>query len=103
MNAPANSSVTYDPDELASVLERLGHHRVGQHGQDRARREGQDEGDHLRSGVLEEAVAGQRGEPRDQGDPDPHPEDARLLPSAGEESGARGDRFGQVGDEDRGR
>jgi hypothetical protein len=38
----------HDPDELASVLEGLGHHRVGEHGQDRAGREGQNEGDHLR-------------------------------------------------------
>ena len=29
----------HDADELAAVLERLGHHRVREHGQDRARRE----------------------------------------------------------------
>ena len=34
-----------DPDPPASVLEGLGHHRVRKHGQDRARREGDDEGD----------------------------------------------------------
>src|SRR6478735_8754609 len=34
-----------DPDQLAAVLERLGHHRVREHGEDRACREGQDEGD----------------------------------------------------------
>ena len=29
-----------DPDQLTAVLERLGHHRVGQHGEDRSCREG---------------------------------------------------------------
>jgi hypothetical protein len=34
-----------DPDQLAAVLERLGHHRVGQHGEDRTCRKRQDERD----------------------------------------------------------
>ena len=48
------------------------------------------------------AVAGERGERRDHRDRDPHPEDPRLLPAAADEAGGRGDRLGQVGDEDRG-
>jgi hypothetical protein len=41
-----------DACELAAVLEPLGHHRVGQHGEDRAAREGQDERERARRGVL---------------------------------------------------
>ena len=35
-------------DEPASVLECLGHHRIREHGEDRACREGKDEADHIR-------------------------------------------------------
>ena len=41
------------PDQVAAVLVGLGHHRVGEHGEDRTCREGKDEGDGTRSGVLE--------------------------------------------------
>ena len=49
----------HDAGEVAAVLERLGHHRVGEHRQDRTRREGENEGDDVRRRVLEQAVAGQ--------------------------------------------
>ena len=51
-----------DADELAAVLERLGHHRVGEHRQDRAAREGQHEGDDARARRRRRGVAGERGE-----------------------------------------
>ena len=47
----------HDADELAAVLVRLGHHRVGEHRQDRARGERENEGDDVRRGALEQAVA----------------------------------------------
>ena len=38
----------HDPDQLAAVLVGLGHHRVREHGEDRAGREGENEGDGVR-------------------------------------------------------
>jgi len=38
----------HDPDQLAAVLERLRHHRVGEHCEDRAGCEGEHEGDGVR-------------------------------------------------------
>jgi hypothetical protein len=46
-----------DADKLASVLVCLVHHRVREHGEDRTGREGENEGDGVRRGVLEQAVA----------------------------------------------
>ena len=98
---PRSRASSTTPTQLASVLVRLGHHRVREHREDRTRRERENEGDGVRRRVLEEAVAGERGEPRDQRDRDPHPEDRDLLPAAAGEAAGRGDRLGQVGDEDR--
>ena len=43
--ATAKPRVVNDTDQLAAVLERLGHHRVREHREDRTRREGEHEGD----------------------------------------------------------
>jgi hypothetical protein len=55
VNATANPSVVTTPASFASVLERLGHHRVGEHGEDRAGREGEHERDDVRGGVWKSA------------------------------------------------
>ena len=53
-NATAKPNVVDEPDELAAVVERLRHHRVGEHRQDRPGRERQDERDRRAARVVEE-------------------------------------------------
>ena len=71
------------------MLVGLGHHRVGEHGEDRAGHESEDEGDGVRRRVLEEAIADERREPRDERDGEPEKEDTRRPPAARSQPGGR--------------
>jgi hypothetical protein len=83
-------------DQLAAVLIRLRHHRRGEHRENRAGGECEHEGDDSRGRVLEKGVSRQRRQSRYQGDRDPHPQDSRLLPTAGREARGRRNRLGKV-------
>ena len=68
VNASAKPSVVTTPTSLPPCSICLGHHRVGEHRQDRARSERQHERDRVRRGVVEQRIAGERGEAGDQRD-----------------------------------
>jgi MFS family permease len=65
-----------EPHEPALVLEGLGHHRVRQHRQDGATGEGEHEGDRAGGCAVEEGVAEECRDGRDEGDDGPQQEDA---------------------------
>jgi hypothetical protein len=55
------SECCHDADDLASVLVGLGHHRLREHGEDRTGCEGENEGDGVRRGALEQREYAARG------------------------------------------
>ncbi len=83
------------------MLERLGHHRVGEHRQDRAAREGEDEGDGAVRDGVEEGEAHEGGQAERERDAEPEHENACARPARLDEPDARGDRLRDVRERDR--
>ena len=71
------------------MLVRLGHHRRGQHGEDGAACERQDEGQQLRRRAVEQREAEAGGGGAGQGDARPERDDGRDAPPGGSEPGRR--------------
>ena len=67
------------------MLEGLGHHRVGEHGQDRAAREREHERERAGARRVEDRVAQQRRQPADERHEHPEAEDPAAPPAGGRE------------------